>query len=79
MSKLTRMYRNETDVDFPSYWKRVLIVSVALMVIGALSLLTRGLNLGLEFEGGAAWELPRNGVSTDATRDVLGDLGLGDA
>ncbi len=79
MSKLSRMYRNQTDLNFPAYWKRVLMVSVALMVIGALSLLTRGLNLGLEFEGGAAWELPRNGVSVDETRDVLDGLGLGDA
>ena len=79
MSAWSRMYRNDTDVPFSKYWKRVLAVSVGIMMIGVLSLLTRGLNLGLEFEGGAAWELPANGVSTDETRDALRDLGLADA
>lgn len=79
MSAWSRMYRNDTDVPFSTYWKRVLAVSVGIMLIGVLSLLTRGLNLGLEFEGGAAWELPANGVSTDEARDTLRDLGLADA
>ncbi|MEM7288231.1 MAG: protein translocase subunit SecF [Actinomycetota bacterium] len=79
MSRLARMYRNDTDVDFPAYWKRVMAVSVAIALIGGLSLLTRGLNLGLEFEGGAAWELPANGVSIDDARSTLDSLGLADA
>lgn len=79
MTKLARMYRNDTVVPFSSYWKRVLVVSVTLMLIGGISLLTRGLNLGLEFEGGAAWEVPANGVSTDEARDALRDLGLANA
>ena len=79
MSRLARMYRNDTDVDFPAYWKRVMAVSVAIALIGGISLLTRGLNLGLEFEGGAAWELPANGVSIDDARSTLDDLGLADA
>jgi preprotein translocase subunit SecF len=78
-SYLSRMYRNDTDVPFPQYWKRVLMVSGAIVLIGTISLFIQGLNLGLEFEGGAAWELPANGVSTDDTRDVLRDLGLADA
>ncbi len=79
MSTLARMYRNDTNVPFSSYWKRALIGSAIAVTIGVVALLTRGLNLGLEFEGGAAWELPRNEVSTDATRDVLRGLGLADA
>lgn len=78
-SALTRMYRNDTDVPFPRYWKRVLMVSGGLVLIALLSLFGRGLNLGLEFEGGAAWELPANGVSTSDTRDTLRDLGLANA
>ena len=79
MSALTRMYRNDTDVPFPDYWKRVLVVSLLLFGISVIALLGRGLNLGLEFEGGAAWELPASGVSTDEARDELRDLGLADA
>lgn len=79
VSKLGRMYRNQTTVPFSAWWKRVLTVSAALIVIGLVALLTRGLNLGLEFEGGASWQLPANGVSVSDARDALGDLGLADA
>ena len=79
MTALSRMYRNDTNVNFPHYWKRVILVTSTILVIVAISLLARGLNLGLEFEGGAAWELPANGVSADDTRDALRDLGLADA
>lgn len=79
MKKLARMYQNKTAVPFSSYWKRVILISMGLMLVGAVSLLVRGLNLGLEFEGGAAWEIPANGVSTDDARDALRDLGLADA
>ncbi|MGI9624625.1 MAG: protein translocase subunit SecF [Acidimicrobiales bacterium] len=79
MSVWSRMYRNDTNFDFPAYWKRVLAVSMAIALIGGISLLTRGLNLGLEFEGGAAWELPSNGVSTDEARDAMRSVGLADA
>ena len=73
------MYRNATEVPFPEYWKRVLMVSAALVLFSVLALLVRGVNLGLEFEGGAAWELPANGVSTSDARDTLRDFGLADA
>lgn len=79
MSKLARMYRNDTDVPFPQYWKRVLIASTVLVLISVLALLLRGFNLGLEFEGGAAWEVPSNSVSADEARDTLSDLGLSGA
>ncbi len=79
MSTLARMYRNDTNVPFSRYWKRALLGSAIVVSIGVIALLTRGLNLGLEFEGGAAWEMPRNDVSTEATRDVLRGLGLADA
>ncbi len=41
----------------------------------------RGLNLGIDFEGGTQWQFTSsNGsVSVNDVRDVLGPLGLGDA
>ncbi|MFV2038794.1 MAG: protein translocase subunit SecF [Acidimicrobiales bacterium] len=77
--KLARMYRNDTDVPFPKYWKRVLAVSSALVLVSLLSFAVRGFNLGLEFEGGAAWEVPANSVSTEQARDAMRDLGLANA
>ena len=79
ISKRSRMYRNDTKVPFDQYWKRVLLVSAALILISVFALVVRGVNLGLEFEGGAAWELPANGVSTSDARDTLRDFGLADA
>ncbi len=79
MSMLARMYRNDTDVPFPAYWKKVLIASSALVAISLLSMLVQGFNLGLEFEGGAAWEVQANGVTTDEARDTLRGLGLAGA
>lgn len=79
MSNLSRMYRNDTNVPFSALWRKTLVVSAALILIGVLSLFTRGLNLGLEFEGGAAWEVPAAGVSADDARDALRSLGLADA
>ena len=36
MSRLRRMYRNETAVPFSAIWVRVLIVSTALIVVSVL-------------------------------------------
>lgn len=74
-----RMYRNQTVFPFSEWWRKVLLVSAAMMLIGVVALLTRGLNLGLEFEGGASWQLPANGLSVSDTRDALDGLGLADA
>ena len=51
------MYRNETSVPFAKLWKPVGICSVLILIISVGSLGFRGLNLGLEFEGGGAWEV----------------------
>lgn len=79
MSALSAMYRNETAIPFSRYWKKVLVVSITLALVGVVSLFARGLNLGLEFEGGVAWQLPANGVTIDEVRDDLRSLGLADA
>ncbi len=78
-STLSRVYRNNTNVPFSKLWIRVLAVSGALIVIGVLALFVRGLNLGLEFEGGASWQLPANGVTVSDARDALDPLGLASA
>lgn len=79
MNGLRALLRNENDVDFPSYWKRVAIVSAGLLLIAVGSLAFRGLNLGIEFEGGASWEVRSAEVTSSELRDALEPLGLGDA
>ncbi|MFN8037884.1 MAG: protein translocase subunit SecF [Acidimicrobiales bacterium] len=79
MSALGRLNRGETNIDFRPWWRRGLILSSILVVVSILSLFTRGLNLGIDFEGGVSWEVKAPGVSVEQTRDVLEPLGLGQA
>ena len=79
MSALGRLNRGETTIDFRPWWRRGLILSAVLVVVSLLSLFTRGLNLGIDFEGGVSWEVKAPGISVDQTRDVLEPLGLGQA
>ena len=79
MSKLGRLNRGETNIDFLKWWKIGLAVSVFLMVVSVGSLLTRGLNLGIDFKGGVSWEVSAPGVSVDQTRTALDAVGEGSA
>jgi preprotein translocase subunit SecF len=79
MSRWTRLTHGETTIDFVPLWRRALIVSAILVVLSVVSLFTRGLNLGIDFEGGVSWEVVAPGVSVAETRDALEDVGLADA
>ncbi len=79
MSAFDRLYRNQTEVDFVGWWKRGAVVSAVLVLVFGIGLAVRGLNLGIEFEGGVVWEVDAPGVSVEDARDVLRDLGQADA
>jgi preprotein translocase subunit SecF len=79
MSVLGRLNRGETNIDFVKWWKRGLVLSGLLMIISVVSLSTRGLNLGIDFEGGVSWEVQAPGVSVDEARDSLDAVGEGAA
>jgi preprotein translocase subunit SecF len=76
---LGRLYRGETDIDFVGRAKLWFALSGAVILLGLVSLLTRGLNLGIDFEGGTSWELPAGELTVEAARDVLADEGVPDA
>jgi preprotein translocase subunit SecF len=78
-----RLFRGQTAVDFHGKRRIGLYVSLAVAAIAIVSLVAQGLNLGLDFEGGDAWEIPAtesfgvdeaaevlaaNDVSTDSAR-----------
>jgi preprotein translocase subunit SecF len=79
VSTLRAVARGEAAIDFTVWWKRGLILSAVLIVISLGSLFTRGLELGIDFEGGTSWEVPAPGVSVADTRDALGDVGQAQA
>jgi preprotein translocase subunit SecF len=74
-----RLYHGETSVDFVGRFRRWILLSSVVIIVGLLSLWLRGLNLGLDFEGGTSWEVPAAGVTVSEARDTLEPLGLGDA
>ncbi len=76
---ISALYRGEQHLDFPMLWRKALIGSAALVVISLGSFIVRGLNLGIEFEGGTAWEVPAAGVTVAQARDALADTPAADA
>ena len=79
MSVLGGLYRGESAVDFPSLWRRAVIVSTVAVLVGLASFGVRGLNLGLDFEGGTSFEVRSPGTSVAEARQVMERLDAGDA
>jgi preprotein translocase subunit SecF len=72
-----RLYHGETRYDFVGKRRIGFIISGVVILVSLVSLFTRGLNLGIDFEGGVAWEMPAsNGVTTATVRDVLAADGI---
>ena len=74
-----RLYHGETAIDFMGQRRRWFIVSGVVILIGLVSLFTRGLNLGIDFKGGTSWEVESSSLSVSKVRDALRPLGLADA
>jgi preprotein translocase subunit SecF len=79
MNAMTKLYRGENNYNFLRIWHWSLRVSAALFVLSLISLGVRGLNLGIDFEGGVSWEAKAPGVTVEQARDAVRPLGLGEA
>jgi preprotein translocase subunit SecF len=75
----TRLYHGETHIDFVGRRRLWFTVSLVAMAISVISFATRGLNLGIDFEGGVVWEVPAGETSVGDARDTLDDFGLAGA
>ena len=72
-----RLYHGETSIDFYGRRKIGLIVSALLIVVTVVSLVAQGLNLGIDFKGGVAWEVPATtSITYDDIRQILDDNGI---
>ena len=74
-----RLYHGETAFDFVGRRRAWFVFSALVIAAGLLSLLTQGLNYGIEFEGGTSWEVDAPGVSVEEARDAVRPFGLADA
>lgn len=79
MSVLSRMASYDDDIDFPRLWRYGVVVSLVLVLISGGSLIGRGLNLGIDFEGGTAWLVEAPDASVSEFRDALGSVGAANA
>ena len=74
---LGRLYHGETSFDFVGKRKIGFAFSLILVLLTLGSLFTRGLSLGIDFEGGVAWQVPSSAtMDVDAARSVLDDNGI---
>jgi preprotein translocase subunit SecF len=65
-----RLYAGEVSIDFVGRRKTWYIVSAVILVIAIGALLIRGLNLGIEFRGGADFSVPNATCSVEQARGV---------
>ncbi len=74
MSKLTamgqRLYRGDVSINFIGRWKTWYVVSGIILLISVGALVGRGLNLGIEFKGGADFSLPAATCTVEEARAV---------
>jgi preprotein translocase subunit SecF len=71
-----RLFGGQTAIDFIGRRKVGIAISSALVVATVLSLLTQGLNLGIDFEGGVSWDVPAETFTVDDAEDVLAAAGI---
>ncbi|MDP8938573.1 MAG: protein translocase subunit SecF [Actinomycetota bacterium] len=74
-----RLYHGETAFDFVGRRRRWFAFSALVVLAGVVSLVTQGLNYGIDFKGGTSWEVKAPGVSVAEARDALRPVGLADA
>lgn len=65
-----RLYRGEVSYDFISKWKTWFAISGVLLIVAVGALFVRGLNLGIEFRGGADFAIPSATCSVAEARGV---------
>ncbi|HTD50546.1 MAG TPA: hypothetical protein VK771_08100, partial [Acidimicrobiia bacterium] len=55
--RLSDFYHERTNFQFIKHSKRWAILSGTLIVLSFVALFARGLNFGLDFEGGTSWQV----------------------
>ncbi len=79
--QLSDILHERTNYDFVGRKRLWFTISGVAIGIGVLFLVISGLNFGIDFEGGTAWQAPieTGKASTGAVRDLMASNGLPDA
>ena len=70
-----RLYTGETSVDFIGKRKIWYLMSVVIVLVAAVGVFVRGINLGIEFEGGAKFTVPST-TSVENARNIVKNAGI---
>ena len=77
------LYHERTHFEFIKHSRRWAIISGTLILISVLAFAVKGLNLGIDFEGGTQWQFTVSSQTGSASagdvRSALAGLGVGDA
>jgi len=65
-----RLYRGESGINFVGRWRTWFMISGILVLISLAALGLRGLNLGVEFQGGAVFSVPNATCSVEGAREA---------
>src|SRR6188768_3375564 len=80
MSRLSvlghRLYSGEVSYNIVGQRRRWYVISAILVGLSLLSLGFRGLNLGIEFSGGAEFQVPAANCSIDQARAAVESVGV---
>ena len=66
-----RLYRGESTFNFVGRRWWGFGISIAFVVVTFISLFAQGLNLGIDFKGGVAWEVPATTITIEDVRAIL--------
>lgn len=71
-----RLYRGDISFNIVGHRRRWYLISGAIVVLALLGLFARGLNLGIEFRGGAEFSAPRASCSVGDVRTAVTGAGV---
>ncbi len=71
-----KLYSGEVSYDIVGNAKRWYAVSGVVVLIAVISLFTRGLNLGIEFTGGAEYQVPSASCTIEEARSAVEAVGV---
>jgi len=73
-------FRIKRDIPFMSWGKYTTAISLATFILSVFFLVSKGLNLGVDFTGGTVMEVGYSqAADLNRVRDVVAKLGMGDA
>ncbi|HYA68080.1 MAG TPA: hypothetical protein VED63_05025, partial [Acidimicrobiales bacterium] len=71
-----RLYRGETSFDFVGRRRWWYAISGTIILVGLLALGIKGLNLGIEFQGGTSWTVVAKGLSVSDVTSTVQAVGI---